>query len=1127
MLSHQRTKALVLCQEFAKAVHKKLSAAVHGEPEDQLRAPLEQLLTALAQSLGADITLKGESHVASIGRPDFAVSVAQALTGYIEAKAPGTGADPRRFTGRNRDQWDRFKKLPNILYTDGNEWALFRDGEPVGRIVRLSGDIVADGEEAVIEEDAAEIEKIVSDLIAWVPIPPRNIQELTARLAPLCRLLREQVGEALHRPQSPVSSLKKDWQKYLFPQASDDRFADAYAQAVTFALLLARADGWDGKSIDTAATVLRSHHGTLSTALRVLAEPSATEGIETPIDVLVRVIGVVDANQLRSDEELQPRLIPEAGLSARDPWTYFYEDFLAAYDRDMRKNAGVYYTPVEVVRCQVRLVDELLRTKLKKPMGFADPGVITLDPAMGTGTYLLGIVDQALDAAASKKGPGAVPGIASALASQLVGFEFLVGPFSVAELRISQAIQRFGGRVPQDGLQVYLTDTLESPNNQPADLPYGTRELSKQHEKALKVKKNTPIIVCIGNPPYDRHEAIEDHAATGGWVRWGDQGNPRDAILEDFAKPARDAGHGGDLKNLYNLYIYFWRWALWKTFECVTPSGGGPDFPGIVSFISASSFLTGDAFVGLRQMLRQLCDEVWVIDLGGEGRGTRKEENVFAIQTPVCITIGYRAGKARPQAPAKVYYTRIRGTRIEKLAALDRIRKLADVGRTTCGDGWHAPMVARFMAEFSRWPNLTDLLPWQYSGVQGKRLWPIGPSPDTLDRRWRCLLAHSDRSEAFRETDDRRLSNTYGPALTSDSALDKPIAELPPSTKCPPIRRYGFRSFDRQVVIAEAALLSRPRPALWHVAGEHQIFFATSLSNPLGGGPALTCSADVPDLHYFCNRGAKDCLPLFRDTSGAYPNCLPGLLTLLNQRLGAKLTFDDLAAYVYGVLAHPGYTERFWDDLEHCELRVPLTKDIALFRESARLGRHLIWLHTYGERFVPANRSSGELPAGKARCTRAVPDSKGSYPDQFMYDAITQTIRVGVGDLFTASVFGGFAPVAPEVWAFEVSGLKVVRSWLGYRMRNRKGRKSSSPLDDLGPERWTPEFTDEFLKLLWILEATLESYPKQAVLLDRILAGPLFLASELPPVPPAMREPPRARVGEEPHLDLAFDSEEG
>jgi predicted helicase len=154
-----------------------------------------------------------------------------------------------------------------------------------------------------------------------------------------------------------------------------------------------------------------------------------------------------------------------------DPWLYFYEDFLAAYDPELRRDAGAYYTPKEVVRAQVRLIDRLLTDKLHRPMGFAESSVITLDPAVGTGTYLLGVIDHALRRVSTEMGPGAVAGYASQLGCSIFGFEIMVSPYAVAQLRVSRSLMDHGATLPADGPGVYLTDTLESPHAKPPQTP--------------------------------------------------------------------------------------------------------------------------------------------------------------------------------------------------------------------------------------------------------------------------------------------------------------------------------------------------------------------------------------------------------------------------------------------------------------------------------------------------------------------------------------------------------------------------------------------------------------------------------------------------------------------------------
>jgi hypothetical protein len=763
----------------------------------------------------------------------------------------------------------------------------------------------------------------------------------------------------------------------------------------------------------------------------------------------------------------------------------------------LRKDAGAYYTPVEVVRAQVRLIDDLLTNKLGKALGFADPGVITLDPAAGTGTYLLGVIDHALAKVEARQGAGAVGGQASALAKNIYGFEIMVGPFAVSELSVSRALADRGAKLPAGGSHVYLTDTLEGPNTPPPALPFYLKPIAEQHAKALKVKADVPVIVCLGNPPYDRHEAADEtnKARTGHWVRWGDDGKGTGAILQDFTEPAKLAGHGGHLKNLYNLYVYFWRWALWKVFEAKTAAG-----PGVASFISASSYLDGDAFCGMREHMRRLCDEIWILDLGGEGRGTRKSDNVFAIQTPVAIAVAVRHGDAEKDAPAKVRYARIDGTRDEKLKALDAVADFASLGWQDCPDDWHAPFRPAGAGAYATCPLLTDLMPWQHSGAQFKRTWPICPASATLEARWRGLLAAGNRADAFKETRDRKVSNAYPPL--PGGQREKPITQLPRNAPAPAIERYAYRSFDRLWILADNRLGDFIRPDLWAAHGEGQVYLTSLLTKPLGTGPAATACALMPDLDHFSGRGAKDIAPLYRDVAGAEANILPGLLDVLAKAYGRTVTAEDFLAYVYGVLAQPAFTERFADELGTRELRLPLTKDAALFAQVADAGARLLWLHTYGQRFVPKGKHAGQVPKGAARCKKAVPAAQADYPEKYEHNDATGTLRVGAGE---------FGPVAPDVYGFEVSGLKVVQSWLGYRMKKPKGKKSS-PLDEITPATlggWPSEFTTELLELLWVLEATVAEYPAQARLLSAVVKGPCFAADELPPVPDAARKPPK------------------
>ena len=1062
---------------FSHSLTAKFTARSAGQPEAQLKAPIEHLFSAYSDITSHKIVLKDESAVDRLGRPDYAIENNGLLIGYVELKEPDKGANPEKYKGHDADQWARFKNIPNIIYTSANEWALYQNGMLVGSRVRFPGDVCADGEKSVNEETAKELFWLLTEFTSWTPIVPRTPKELASFLAPFCRLIRDEVIDALKDDKSPMHSLKDEIKKLLFPEAEDMRFADAYAQTVVFALLLAHLENADVLDLHHAYETLDKHHSLLSRSLEFLTDKSARKEISTSLSLTQRVI-----------HETPPEAFT-ATKDVSDPWLFFYEYFLAEYDPELRKKAGVYYTPLEVVQCQVHLIDEILRKELGKEMGFVEAGVATLDPAVGTGTYLLAIIEHAIKRVESEEGAGAVKGGVRSLIHNLHGFEWMVGPYAVAQLRFSQALAKYKVPMPDTGTGIYLTNTLESPHAQPPAPPLFHKPIAQEHERALRVKESQRVLVCLGNPPYGRHESAEKDGSnkemTGGWVRYGDKSET--PILEDFLKPVRDAGHGVHLKNIYNLYVYFLRWALWKVFEHSTAVG-----PGIVSFITASSYVYGPAFAGVREHLRKICDRIDIIDLGGEGHGTRKDENVFAIQTPVAILVAYRKSKKNDGLPATVRYTRIEGTRAEKLEQLGKIISSEDLKWEKAPNGWQEPFSPVVKGKFATWAKINDLFPWQTSGVECKRAWPIAAEKELLKIRWTELLRAPDRATSMKESGDRTIALKQIDILNFKNELPaiETLGEALPHTIVP----FSYRSFDRQYLLADNRIISRPRPQMWMAHSEKQVYLTSSLTTPLGNGPGLTVCSEIPDRHYFANRGAKDIMPLYLDSSTGKPNITSGLLELLG-----NVTPEAFAGYVYCLLAHPEYTARFADELANRDVRVPITKDAKLFTEAAEFGKNMLWLHTYGERLYNSTHPRGKIPQGTAKCTVAVSDSQDKYPNEYGYNDHTKTISVGDGR---------FAPVSKELWGFEVSGFKPVQSWLGYRMLKRKGKKSS-PLDDIHPSSWTHEFTREFLELLWVLERTLDGYKVQTELFERILASELFTADELPKVSDDARKGPK------------------
>jgi hypothetical protein len=421
---------------FANRLRENFSALISANPEDQLKAPVQDLLKTVVR----EVQTRTEAQLEDIGaRPDIGVAVRALLCGYVELKAPGKGARTSRFRGADKTQWHKFSALPNIVYTDGSEWALYRWGEQVGEGARFAGDLTIEGTSALDSAEAEKLHKILFDFLSWQPIAPGSALALAEVLAPVCRMLRGEVLSAVSNPDSNLTQLAREWRQYLFPDADNAQFADAYAQTLTYALLLARLGGESQLTTESAATALDSGHGLLAQALRILAQPAARSEIAVPVDVLERLIRAVDPGKLRQKG---------------DPWLYFYEDFLSRYDPKLRSSYGVYYTPIPVIRAQVRLVSELLIRNFDKPLAYADSDVVFLDPGAGTAAYPLTAIEHALDLVSSRYGPGLVSARASDCAKNCYAFEVLVGPYAVAHLRLTKLIVDKGGSLPAEGIQV-------------------------------------------------------------------------------------------------------------------------------------------------------------------------------------------------------------------------------------------------------------------------------------------------------------------------------------------------------------------------------------------------------------------------------------------------------------------------------------------------------------------------------------------------------------------------------------------------------------------------------------------------------------------------------------------------
>lgn len=1096
------------------AMERELSLDARGNPEDQLKAPLTRFLSDAASALVSKIHVTTE-HRQTAGdvvegvRLDMAIKRGKGqLIGHIELKSPAKSANPYRKTGwtpHDRKQWSKLELHPNLVYSNGWEWTLLRHG--AGKpLVHVTLEPRADG--TVSDNQVDSLRQLLEQFLTWRPLAPSSPKTLADQLAPLTAFLRDSVIDVLtHSSPTPTGlpALYQKWQADLMPGATPKEFADSFAQTFTYALLLARIESSHDCETFTATAVtdslLRNGHKLIGSVLELMAQPTNREAVEGAVGLLESTIGAVN---------------PEKLTEKSDPWLYFYEDFLASYDPKMRKDAGVYYTPVEIVRLQVRLLDDILRSRFGRQRGLGTDDVNVLDPAAGTGAYPLAVAEHVLADSPAPQDD------ARSLAQRLFAFELLVGPYSVAHLRMTQMLEKTGISLGKEGVQVFLTNTLTDPGDVSAagqQILFWEIEqnLSEETRRAGLVKnQQTRIKVILGNPPYDRRSK-KKALGTGSEkflniILQKVNGNP--PLLEDFTKPLREIGAGRQAKNLDNSYVYFIRWAIWKACE------QHKDEAGVVSFITASSYLRGPGFAGLREHMRRVFDEIWIVDLGGEGRGARKEENVFAIETPVAIFFGIQRektaeGNPRPHSErikwkAKVHYRRVQGTRKEKLAALADIHAPDHDSQWTLlkTNDWHAKFVPDTAASTAEFAPLEWVFPWYFSGSKAGRTWVIAPTKNALHRRLRTLSEVAGTPTGVEYFADSPSGRQYNNSTKSDlipgSQSAKPIAEETELTSLP-VQRYGFRSFDRGYCVADHRVIDRPGPN-WGIHSPNQMYFTSLTTTRLGEGPALTISPYVPDLHYFRGSfGAKDTYPLYRTEGTSDANVSTRLLDALATSYDRAVSAEDVAMYVFGILSTGAYTARFEEELTESAPRVPFTRDYTLFTQVRDFGRALIFEQTWGERCSELNEFGQPARSrfqGKARIHTET--SPTPYPEKWSYDPENHQLQVGNGI---------FTDVSPEVMAYNVSNMKIVSSWLGYRMKNPAG-KSSSPLDRLQADNW--EIDRELLELLWQVEFFVTAEPEGARLLEKVVTGDLIPVKLIgPPTDSETKAPKRKKVNQE------------
>jgi hypothetical protein len=782
--------------------------------------------------------------------------------------------------------------------------------------------------------------------------------------------------------------------------------------------------------------------------------------------------------------------------------TYFYEPFLEAFDPALRKELGVWYTPHEIVRYQVRNVDRLLREELHCERGFADERVIVLDPCCGTGAYLIEVL-RCIAEQLREEGEDALVGarLLEAACERVLGFELLTAPFVIAQLQAYLALSRLGA-TPGEGRRpaIYLTNALTGWSG-PAQLKLHFPEMQQEHDAARHVKHEQPIIVVLGNPPYNRFAGLppddEEQALADRY-----KGIERDAKGRQKGQSRLYERWGVRKHLLDDLYVRFFRLAEERIGERARH--------GIVSFISNSSYLSGRSHPLMRESLCTSFQRVWIDNLNGDkyktgkvipagwpGAGSSDQsaftriEDARGIQVGTAVTTLLKLGAPPRRGPARVFLRDFWGRAEAKRRALleslgmqrwPRRRRAEAAARPEgprpyeelrVGDAntWRfAPSAAG--AAFEDWPSLDELFPAAFQGVNPNR--GLDGSVVDVDRR----ALEQRMRDYFSRLPFAELERRH-PALVQARARYEPqalLARLRATTtfSADKVRRYAVFPLDARWLYyeTEAKLLNERRPELWENLADNEFLVAVpqprrvSETRPL----VATCLFDL-HLHDRGSVGFPATVrangDLFHDHTRprVHANLAPGAWQRLSHEWHLAGDLDGAAARklvrqlfraCLALVHAPEYEADHADGLAQDWAHVPLPRARPAFEELVRLGELIALLldplqdaqralrarlgadgRTLG---ALSRRGGGTVAEGDLRLEYAYYGAaKGAWRERA--PASGEELRPSWGDT-TGDLYLNdevfLRNVPRAVWAYELGGYPVLKKWLGYREAKRR-----------------------------------------------------------------------------------------
>ena len=972
--------------------------SAEATPELSLFPHLQRFLEALFVDCfdRATVRLTQEPRgLNQIGRPDFIAMEGLLPIGYIEAE--GYGRDLNKLTGHAREQNQRFiENLDNFILTNFLEFQLWRDGQR-----RIT---------ANIQDTPENVQRLLEQFLNAGHIPITSPEVLARHLARRTRELQTQIATTLTDENSQIYGMFTAFKELLIATLTPNDFADMYAQTLAYGLFAARCTLANGTNFSrhTAAEALPRSNPFLAQLFYHVASPSLETNVTYILDDITTLLRNVPTELLRTAFTVRDQL--------EDPVIHFYETFLAEYDPQRRVDRGVYYTPSQIISYIVRSVDSLLKTELNRPGGLADDNTLILDPATGTGGFLLAVLEHIQASVTDTYGTGEwTQYINAQLVRRLFGFELLVAPYTIAHLKLSLFLQSQGWRA-DERLRIYLTNTLEQPQEMQESLPFA-EFITDEANAALSVKRDEPLLVILGNPPYQRHSA--NPSRIGGNLTFIGE------LIEDYRQIDGEPLGESTSKALQDDYVKFIRWAQWR----IDKNGEG-----IIGYIANNNFLDGPTVRGMRQSLLEGFNTIYLLNLHGSSRKTetvrmaQRDENVFDISQGVCLLLCVKERDNPVQA--KVYYADMWGSREEKYNILSN----TDVQGTEWSElqpssPYHlfVPQVTDYSGEYETGWTITDIFQSSSIGIVTARdKLTIHRTAEKVGETVSDFVSLSE-DEARKKYNLRKDTRDWKIHLAQADLCNHPDTE-----QC--IQPINYRPYDPYWTYytgKSRGFHCMPRPAIMpHLCNENLALCVCRVVAAPTWQHAFI-SDKITENRYISNKGSESghVFPLY-----LYPNpeelgisterslnFKSAFLTALSEMLELPQTApfnlpegvspEEILAYIYAVLYSPTYRKQYYDFLKYDFPRIPLPQDIDQFRNLATLGQRLMDWHLLKDVHIPTrHRFEGE---GDGVI------SKIQYADSKVWINSTQY----------------FTDVPKSVWEYEIGAYQVCEKWLKDRRR--------------------------------------------------------------------------------------------